>query len=189
MREEYWDSSNEAGPATRPRPAFDVDCPALEICSMGTEGLTHRGGKSQVLLVLMRVLAASVAATFAGSKADKLQNMVKMWNEGNDVTALNALTGAQSPQTPAKTGAGSGQAGTPRRTLCTPVFEPPNLPVNVAKMGVPQQKMLMAKFEQEELLGISLRQLRCLSGFWANASRPSLTRSRYASTRTTPCGW
>ena len=102
-------------------------------------------------------LPASVTASLGGGKSEKLQNMVKAWNEGNDVTVLNSVKGVQSPQTPSKTGGGAGsQTGTPRRTLCTPVFEQPNTPVNTALMGVPHQKMLLAKFEEEEFLCFSL---------------------------------
>lgn len=83
-------------------------------------------------------------------QAEKLLTEVKKWNEANNCSVLQSvMAGGQAPETPGKGTGGQGPS-TPRRTLCTPQFEPPDLPVTVTQVGVPMQKMLLSQFQEEE---------------------------------------
>lgn len=84
-----------------------------------------------------------------GGKAEILQKVIKAFNDKHRTDlALPSGTGSQT-QTPA-----SRTPTVPSRTMCQPVFVPPDAPLDFLRTFTPSVKMVQSEFEGKELLGL-----------------------------------
>lgn len=147
--EDYWDTCQEAGPASRPQARFEEQLPTLEICAISESRLTFLGcidcfkicvsSSIQALLYASR-LPSTVTANLSG-REETLQKKISQFNAENDVSLICKLQEHGRAGTVQGTSASSrtnpGSTPPRSRTVCQPVFTAPNVPINPQATGVP----------------------------------------------------
>ena len=100
-----------------------------------------------------------------GAKSETLQKLIKAFNEKHRTDL--ALPGSSSRPGATNVAATTTRAGSnaTNRTLCQPVFVPPDAPVDFLKTYAPTVTLLQSEFESQELLWKTLRTRTCSDFF------------------------
>lgn len=166
--QEWWDSSDEAGPKSRPGTQFDEERPPLEVLAFDHEQKILKslicmqvkkfGNRSwEVTNFLLfpgcdQLRLPEDTANSLGTFKKKLLDQVSEFNEQQSIHMRSAQPQASQPTPPRPSGSRneSSHAASPVRTVCGPAFEDGDCPRNLQKVLEPSIVLSTEAFSIEK---------------------------------------